>query len=92
LRSVSTDGLFQRDSPEFVVSFIETEDIRKVREGKRYPISPAISERFSHKGLAVLSRFLVFTRAFDRVVVDEYRLPYVQVCDGEIEFEAQSYF
>ena len=64
---------------------------RSREKGKRYPISPAISERFSHKGLAVLLRFLLSTPAFDRVVVGEYRLPYVQACDGEIEFEAQSY-
>ena len=66
--------------------FIETEDIRKVREGKGYPISPVISERFGHKGLAVLSRFLVFGGTFELVIVDEYGLPYVLGRDAEIDF------
>ena len=68
------------------MSFIETEDIRKIRERKGYPIPPAISEPFRHKGLALLSRFLVFAGAFDLVIVGEYGLPYVLGRDAEIEF------
>ena len=68
------------------MSFIETEDIRKVREGKSYPISPAISERFGHKGLAVLLCFLVFAGTFELVIVGEYGLPYVLGRDAEIDF------
>jgi hypothetical protein len=86
LHSVSTDSFFQRDSPEFVVRFVETENIRKVREAKGYPIPPAISERFTHERLAVLSRFLVFGGTFELVIVGEYGLPYVLGRDAEIEF------
>jgi hypothetical protein len=60
-QSVAADNFFQRDSSELVVRFIETENIRKVRERKADPISAAVSVCFSHESLAVLSRFLVFS-------------------------------
>ena len=72
--------------------FIETEDIGKIRERKGYPISPAASEPFCHKGLTVSLGFLVFAGAFDLVVVGKYGLPYVERGNAKIEFEAQSYF
>ena len=46
-------------------AFIETEDIGKIGERKGYPVSPAASEPFCHKGLTVSLGFLVFAGAFD---------------------------
>lgn len=66
--------------------FIETEDIRKVREGKADPISAAAPECFSHEGLALLSRFLVFAGTFELVIVSEDGLPYLLGCYAEIDF------
>jgi hypothetical protein len=74
------------------VRFIEAENIGQIGKRKVYPVSPAISERFCHKGLAVSLGFLVFAGAFDLVVVGKYGLPYVEGGNAKVEFEAQSYF